>query len=160
MGFEGSATVGRQYWDAALRYGADWGNMFRVIAGVGYFKNTETLPGDVEQTDDTGWGGSIAIRHIPTGLNIAFNHAVISHTENCAVRGVVSGLCRGDDEVSYVKGGIVSNLTEWGLTVFYGSERRSHRRGWRCCRQAAQRFQCYFGRHSHSFLKSFDRPDS
>ncbi len=75
-GFEFSAAWGDDdYWDVALRYNADWGKHLRVAAGIGYFRNTTEDEGDIIPKQDTGVGGSIALLHIPTGLNIAINHA-------------------------------------------------------------------------------------
>ena len=127
-GFEFSAAWGdADYWDVALRYNADWGNHLRVAAGIGYFRNTTEDEGDVIPKQDTGLGGSIALLHIPTGLNIAINHAVVNHTDDCNVAGAdaagpgaVSGKCRGPDRFTYIKGGLIRKILDYGPTAFYG----------------------------------------
>ena len=132
MGFTASASWGMDDWkDAALRYSGTWGQVFEVKAGIGTYQNTTKVgaplitPGlpvveNREPVDDEGWGGSIALLHKPTGLNIAFNYNTESHTDNCSVRGTVSRECRGDDELFYVIGGIIRELNSLGPTVFYG----------------------------------------
>ncbi len=74
----------------------------------------------IEDTEDTGFGGSFAARHNPTGLNFAVNYAIESFTDDCAEPGAVSGDCRGNDEFLYLKGGLVRDFVEWGPTAFYG----------------------------------------
>jgi outer membrane immunogenic protein len=108
------------YWDAALRYEGEWGGLFQVKAGVGYWRDTTEEKGAVEETDDEGIGGSLAIRHVPTGLNLAVNYATASHSNDCAEPGLVTGECPGRDEFVYVKGGIVRDFIDWGRTAIYG----------------------------------------
>jgi hypothetical protein len=147
LGFEASASIGRpesialvdmgqfvfdrtergMFTDAALRYSADWGETFRVSAGIGIWKDTSREWDADEPTNDRGWGGSLALMHIPTGLNIAGNFGTVSHTKQCAEPGEVSGRCRGADRFIYTKGGIVRDLFTWGPTAFYGE----YYKGWK-----------------------------
>jgi hypothetical protein len=132
MGFTAAASWGMDDWkDAALRYSGVWGQVFEVKAGIGTYQNTTKVGAPVitpgfpvvetrEPVDDEGWGGSIALLHKPTGLNIAFNYNTESHTDRCFSRGAVSGECRGDDELFYVVGGIITQLNSLGPTAFYG----------------------------------------
>ncbi|MDP9137813.1 MAG: hypothetical protein M3N38_06510, partial [Pseudomonadota bacterium] len=109
------------------RYARDWGDQFRIEAGVGVWRDTTEEVAAKEDTEDTGLGASLAARHTPTGINFAVNYAVESFTDDCAEPGVVSGDCRGNDEFLYVKGGVVRDLVEWGPTAFYGE----HYWGWK-----------------------------
>lgn len=82
-GFNFDAAWGENdYWDAALRYSRVWGNAFWVKGAIGYWSNRSEEIGADEPTEDEGWGGSIAIRHVPSGLNLAFNYATEGHTDN------------------------------------------------------------------------------
>ena len=121
--------------DIGIKYTGIWANQFLVKAGFGAFRdNTEAPddrgvlpPGDpIERTEDTGVGGSFAIRHIATGLNIAVNSAALFDTKKCLEPGVVTGRCRGPDKFVYVKGGVVRKFNSWGPTAFYGE----YYRGW------------------------------
>ncbi len=141
--FEFSASWGENdFWDVALRYNADWGKILRVEAGIGYVNNTteDTLfrfpPRDLanqlsedplEPVDDVSWGGGLAVRHLQTGLNIAFNYGTQRHTDECLERGLVSNRCRGRDEFYYINGGIVRNFTGRGDTAFYGEYQQVRR---------------------------------
>jgi hypothetical protein len=147
-GFEASAAIGRPqevflvnqetdihftdreggvYWDAAVRYSQNLGDSFRVEGGVGYWRDTTEEDDATEPTEDEGWGGSLAVRHEPTGLNLAVSYAAEDHTEDCEEPGEVSQDCRGQDQVVYVKGGIVRDLFEWGSTSFYGEYHRGRK---------------------------------
>ena len=118
-GFEASVAWGsNDYWDVALRYRDTWHKTVKVKAGVGYFSNTSEK--DAENVRDIGWGGSLALLHIPTGLNIAFNHGRMEHTTNCLEAGAVSGRCRGPDIFHYVRGGILREYFSIGPTAIYG----------------------------------------
>jgi hypothetical protein len=85
------------------------------------------LPVVNSAVEDTHWGAGIAVRHKPTGLNIAVNYSTEEHTDRCVDRGVVSGACRGDDEFVYVVGGIIRDLNSLGPTAFYGEYYRGTR---------------------------------
>lgn len=132
-GFEASASWGRDdYWDVALRYSGTWADVLKVKGGIGYYRNRSEENGNgnngFEPVEDQGWGASLAFRHIPTGLNLAVNYGRLSHTKRCEHRGVVSGLCRGDDEFYYVKGGVARRLfASLGDTAFYGEYYRGTR---------------------------------
>jgi hypothetical protein len=151
MGFEGAVSVGRPqeifplrgsnfefndtrgglFRDAALRYTGTWNNMFRVNAGIGFWKDDAEEQDAEEPTQDRGWAGSLALLHIPTGLNLALNYGTESHTNRCVEPGEVSGRCRGDDRFIYAKGGLVRDLfnwgPSWGPTSFYGE----YYKGWK-----------------------------
>jgi hypothetical protein len=105
--------------DFGIKYFRRWGD-FLVRAGFGIVRNTTEERDAEEPTEDTGIGGSFAVMHLPTGLNIAINHAVTRHTNKCFEPGLVSGKCRGKDQFTYVKGGIVKNVFGWGATSLYG----------------------------------------
>jgi hypothetical protein len=116
------------FWDAALRYKGDLGKAFHVEGGLGFWRDTTEEKDAEEPTKDTGVAGSLAIRHVPTGLNIAVNYGLEGHNDQCAQPGVVTGNCRGDDQFLYVKGGLVrENLVKPGQTAIYGE----FYRGWR-----------------------------
>jgi hypothetical protein len=151
MGFEGAASVGIPqelfllrgskyvydqrgnglFRDIGVRYSADWANLIRVRAGIGVWKDDTEEKNAEEPTDDSGWAGSLALLHIPTGLNIAVNYGVETHGNRCIEPGGVSGRCRGDDRFIYTKGGIVRDLFDWGPswgpTAFYGE----YYKGWK-----------------------------
>ena len=119
MGFQVSAATGEDnFWDAALRYRAEWDKTYKVRAGIGYFANTEEK--NSEHLRDTGWGGSIAVMHIPSGINIAYNHGRMEHTDLCKERGAVTGSCRGADVFHYVRGGVFRTFNVLGPTSLYG----------------------------------------
>jgi hypothetical protein len=130
MGFQASAAVGQDdFQDVALRYGGEWFDVLEVQAGVGFYRNTTEgnttdpvtgRPLVNDPVDDEGWGGSIALKHKPTGLNIAVNYSTLSHNDRCFNPGLVSLGCRGDDELLYVIGGIVRDIIPLGATHFYG----------------------------------------
>jgi hypothetical protein len=111
--------------DFGVKYFRRWGD-FLVRAGFGVFRNTAEEHDAEEPTEDTGWGGSFALMHIPTGLNIAINHGEIKHTDKCIEPGVVTGKCRGQDKFTYVKGGVVKNVFGWGASSLYGE----YYKGW------------------------------
>jgi hypothetical protein len=123
-GFQAAVSTGMKYfWDTALRYSAALGakKEIDIKAGIGYFENrTERDFILVQPREDAGWGGSFAIRHNPSGLNIALNFATMRHTGKCNEPGAVSGKCRGEDTFYYVKGGIIRKLVGLGPTAFYG----------------------------------------
>jgi hypothetical protein len=137
MGFEGKVGVGQPndivltgqptmfkshglFTDAGIVYNRTWDRTFRVLAGVGVWNDTTEEPGAEEPTNNFGWGSSFAIRHIPTGLNVAVNYGWEKHTNQCAEPGEVTGRCRGEDQMLYFKGGIVRDFFEWGPTSIYG----------------------------------------
>jgi hypothetical protein len=117
-GLEASAAASEHYWDAALRYQHEWAETFELKAGLGAWK--DTLSDSSEPVNDVGVGGSIALRHVPTGLNISFDAGTVSHTDNCEDPGEISGECPDRDAFYYVKGGIVRDFTKWGATSIYG----------------------------------------
>jgi hypothetical protein len=118
--FQFNDKTGGVYWDLGLRYSGEFGKAFRIEGGIGYWMDTSEEKGAEEPTEDMGAGGSFAIRHLPTGLNVAVNYADESHTDDCADPGEVSEDCRGDDRVLYLKGGIVRDIVKLGPTAFYG----------------------------------------
>jgi hypothetical protein len=113
--------------DVGLKYSQTWANAFLVKAQVGAFRDTTEDRDAIEPTNDTGWGASVAVRHIATGLNIAVNGGSVKHTDKCAERGAVTLSCRGEDKFLYTKGGIVRKFNAWGPTALYGE----FYRGWR-----------------------------
>ena len=124
-GFEASTAWGRDdYWDVALRYKGEWAKTFKARAGIGYF--IDTTERKTENVRDTGWGGSAALLHIPTGLNIAYNVGRMEHTSRCDERGKLSNQCRGADTFHYVRGGIVREYISLGPTAIYGEYYRGH----------------------------------
>jgi hypothetical protein len=137
MGFEASAAWGQDdFWDAALRYRGEWAGVLEVRAAIGYHENTTEgntidpvtgLPIVNATLEDSHWGAGIALKHKPTGLNIAVNYSTEQHTDRCLDRGAVSGACRGDDEFVYVVGGIIRDLNSLGPTAFYGEYYRGTR---------------------------------
>ena len=127
-GFQAAtAWGGDDIWDAALRYSGQHGQML-IVAGIGYFSDRQEASDDPEKVEDRGWGGSIAARHVPTGLNLAFNYSTMGHTNNCDEPGAVSGRCRGDDKVYYITGGLERQFNSYGPTSFYGEYYRQTKR--------------------------------
>jgi hypothetical protein len=128
MGFEAGIAWGEDdFWDVALRYDSVWRNVLHVSGGIGYFSNRTEEAGDLVPKEDQGWGGSIAVLHIPTGLNFAYSTARQTHSNNCNVPdadaqgpGAVSGKCRGADTFHYFKGGLIRKIFSVGPTAFYG----------------------------------------
>jgi hypothetical protein len=117
--------VGGHVQDVALRYLDRW-DQFVVAGGVGLWRDTAEEKGADEPTNDLGWGGSLAVLHKPTGLNLAFNYGNEKHSKVCADPGEITGSCRGEDRFAYVKGGIIrDDLLSWGPTSFYGEYLRS-----------------------------------
>ena len=110
--------------DAALRYSHKW-NQFRVAGGIGVWSDTTEEAKAKEDTEDLGVGMSFAVRHDPSGLNIAVNYARRTHNDDCAEPGEISGDCRGPDAFLYTKGGMVRDLISWGPTAVYGEFFRS-----------------------------------
>jgi outer membrane immunogenic protein len=119
--------TGGVYADASLRYEKDVNQTFRIEGGVGLWSDTTEEQGATEPTEDLGYGGSLAIRHIASGLNASVNYANKSHTDNCEEPGPVSGECRGDDTFLYAKGGMVRDFIDWGPTALYGEYFKSWR---------------------------------
>ncbi len=126
QGFEASTSHGLDYWDAALRYREEWAKTFRVRAGIGTFVNSADR--DDKKVHNTGWGGSAAILHIPTGLNIAYNQGLMNHIKECEERSAVSNKCRGAETFRYVRGGIVRDFIALGATSLYGEYYRGRNR--------------------------------
>jgi predicted porin len=148
MGFEASVAWGKDdFWDVALRYKGEWAKAIEVQAAIGYARDmTEGHSaavfdpvagrqiGDKPIVEDSHWAAGLALKHKPTGLNIAVNYSREEHTDDCqkiasvpggqhavSDRGVVSGECRGPDEFVYVIGGIIRDLLpSLGRTAFYG----------------------------------------
>jgi len=118
--------TGGIFTDVGLRYSGSWGSVFRVKAGIGAWRDTTEEKDAEESTKDTGWGGSLAVMHVPTGLNIAFDYGTESHAGRCAEPGAVTGKCPDDDRFIYVQGGIIRDFFEWGPTALYGE----YYRGW------------------------------
>jgi hypothetical protein len=114
-----SVRDGGVFADAALRYKHKW-NDFRFAAGIGAWSDTTEEHKAKEKTEDLGFGLSFAVRHDPSGLNIAVDYARRTHTNDCAEPGEISGNCRGPDAFLYAKGGMVRDLITWGPTAVYG----------------------------------------
>jgi hypothetical protein len=126
-GFEFNDRTGGVFADAALRYLKDVNSTFRIEAGAGVWSDTTEEEGATEPTEDLGFGSSLAIRHNPSGLNASLNYGNISHTDDCAEPGAVTGECRGDDTFLYAKGGVVRDFIDWGPSAFYGEYFKSWR---------------------------------
>ncbi len=108
------------YWDAALRYASKVGSDFLVEGGIGYWNDTTEDKQAVEPTENQGVGGSLAVRHEPTGINLAINFGAEEHTDKCADRGAITNKCAGPDKFINVKGGIIRDIVSFGRTSFYG----------------------------------------
>lgn len=120
-GFKAAAAYdGVDYWDVGLRFEKTWEEQVAFGAAIGYWKDTTGEIGADEPTEDSGWGASVAMRHLPSGLNIAFNYSTADHANRCAEPGAISDACRGDDYVYYVIGGIERDFTGIGNTSIYG----------------------------------------
>jgi hypothetical protein len=162
MGFDFGLSWGKDdFWDAGLRYRETWHEVLEVAAGIGYHRDTaeghsatvfnpltDTLIGDTPHREDIHWGGGVAVRHKPSGLNIAVDYTSERHTDDCTVladvlgagsstvighqmvrdAGEVSGKCRGPDEMVYIVGGIIQDIfPALGPTSFYGEYLRADR---------------------------------
>jgi hypothetical protein len=120
-GFELSASAGNdEMRDIALRYNQEFSKTWKVKAGIGYYRTEQQVIGTTEPVKDQVLGGSFAIKHVPTGLNIAYNTAGLKHTTGCTEPGVLSGRCRGNDVFHNFRGGIVREFNSLGETALYG----------------------------------------
>ena len=125
-GFELSASHGsNDMRDIALRYNQEFAKTWKFKAGIGYYHAASVKAGSTEQFNDQVIGGSVALLHIPTGLNFSYNTAGMSHGDACAERGVLSGKCRGNDVFHNFRGGVVREFNSLGKTAFYGEHYRS-----------------------------------
>ncbi len=109
-GFSVSASWGEDdYWDVALRYANQFANTLRIAAGIGYASDTE--PGNLDSARNTTQiSGSIALLHIPTGLNIMFA---------AGERSDASATTRNPN-FWYIKGGVNNRFFALGNTALYG----------------------------------------
>jgi len=107
------------YSDGALRYRDDIANAFRIESGIGVWRDTTEEEDATEPTEDTGYAGSLALRHIATGLNASINYGNENHNDHCDEPGAISRDCRGDDNYLYLKGGVVRDFTSLGPTSLY-----------------------------------------
>ena len=114
--------------DIGIKYQGFWAKAFEVKAQFGLIRDTSESKDAIEPTEDVGVAGSFAIRHKATGVNLAVNTGVLSHTDKCLEPGVVTGRCRGDDHFLYLKGGVVRDFVPWGPTAFYGEYYNGRRR--------------------------------
>jgi hypothetical protein len=131
-GFTFGIAYGEDYfWDAALRYTAEFGG-FRLAGAVGYRRiqdqeaDTFNLPpgastGPTANTHREMWLGSGSILHVATGLfvNAAFYQYEYKGTN---VGEVISGTTanRPDTTFWYVAGGLSQNWFGPGKTALYG----------------------------------------
>jgi Gram-negative porin len=130
-GFELSGSIGNdQMRDVALRYNQEFNKTWKFKAGIGYYRTEAPVVGTTEPVKDQVLGGSVALMHIPTGLNIAYNTAGMSHTDGCTEPGALTGKCRGNDVFHNFRGGIVRGFNSLGDTSLYGeyyfSKTRNH----------------------------------
>ena len=100
----GSDAAGEdEQWDVALKYAQEFGAI-RVAAGIGARQET---------TGTDAWGGSVAAIHVPTGLNVSFHYG----DEDDAP----GGTSDFDDEMWYVKVGVLGAWSSLGKTAIYGA---------------------------------------
>jgi predicted porin len=130
LGMTGSVSYAEDdQFDVALRYANEFRGEFRVAAGIGYWMVSDFSDannGDEannEDTDREGWGGSIAMMHVPTGLNIAFNYAKEEEEAELAANAA------NEDEttIMYVTGGISQKFFSPGKTSIYGEYHKTTR---------------------------------
>jgi hypothetical protein len=130
-GLQLSAAAGENdFWDAALRYGADLGQ-WRFRAGVGYMRDTD--PGSragIGTRDRREWKGSASVINVPTGLfvtgavvnrefhgNDPSDQAVFG--ENTVGLVTAPGSNRPDLRYGYLKAGVRRPFTSLGDTKIY-----------------------------------------
>jgi hypothetical protein len=70
----------------------------------------------------------LAVKHLATGLSLAFNAGTEDHANICEEPGAVTNRCRGDDLFTYAKLGLEQDLIAWGPTSFYGEWFRGHQK--------------------------------
>jgi predicted porin len=115
-----------QTWSVALRYAGEF-NSIRIAGGIGYHEedgsvyeegcatNPSIYCGDfVHDSFRRGWGGSLSIQHVPTGLFIAGSYGEQQDTDN-----TFNGLRDKTDGWSVV-GGIGQRWSSLGKTTFWG----------------------------------------
>ncbi len=116
-GFTASGTYGLDdAYSVALRYANEFGGVLRVAAGIGYMnRSDESVNLNNDQGELTQLSGSLAVMHVPTGLNVAFStgQAESSDTGNAAADA-------GKDKYWHVKAGIKQKWTSLGATALYG----------------------------------------
>lgn len=132
-GFELSFAGRDKFWDAALRYRANFAN-WRFRAAIGYLHDTD--PGsraDVGgKRDRREWKGGASLLHTPTGLFItaAFvdrqfrgndpsDQAVFGENRVDPFGDVIAGTHRPDLRFGYLKTGLRKQFTSLGDTKFY-----------------------------------------
>jgi hypothetical protein len=121
MGFQASVSLaGDDMFDAALRYANELGGVLLVEAGVGYSANSgysdDETGNNGDDEDTESWGAGIALKHMPTGLNIAFNYQTVESEHELAASKV------NDEETTsyYITGGISQRFFSPGTTSIYG----------------------------------------
>jgi predicted porin len=118
------------YWDAALRYAAEW-HGFRVAAGIGYrrFHDQEPdvlvgfplFPRPLHDTDRRGLLTSGSIMHTATGLFLSGTLSRYSFhgTNQQEIFDQDPDRNRPDIDLWWVDAGIQRKWTGWGNTTFY-----------------------------------------
>ncbi|MCP4935200.1 MAG: porin [bacterium] len=104
---------GVDVWDMALRYANEFGPI-RIAAGIGYTTTDDDTNAAGAAVDGANVMGSIALLHVPTGLNVAF----AAGTE---VDGGLGTLVADvyDKQFWHVQGGVNSNFFGPGNTSIY-----------------------------------------
>ncbi|WP_088343235.1 MULTISPECIES: hypothetical protein [Rhodomicrobium] len=131
-GFKVSASWGENdFWDVALRYAGLWGQ-FKVAAGVGYSKWTDSATGGIGggggsescivganlHTDCSDLGMSAGIMHVPTGL---FAHVAYGlKTDDNAQTAFFAGEEDDTSDTIYIQAGIEKNWFGVGPTTIFG----------------------------------------
>lgn len=118
LDYPADGDSGVDAWDMALRYANEFGPI-QLAAGIGYTFVDHDTDATGLNLDGANLMGSVAIKHVPTGLNIAvaagkeFDGGLLS-----ADAGI--GIDTADASFWHVEGGIVKNFTGVGDTSIYG----------------------------------------
>jgi hypothetical protein len=134
QGFIYSASIAEagDYWGMMLRYANEF-NGVRVAAGIGYERTTDrATPATLDPTaaaftgpkpDQSFWGGSVAVMHLPTGVFIQGHYMTGDYNDpNHVVSGYwgsAGGATKSDWTHWLIQGGIAKNWFGIGNTALY-----------------------------------------
>ena len=112
-------------WSASLRYKDEWGENFKVGAGIGYedFRDERLQAGGGGlagfQRDIKEWGASASILHTPTGLFVTGAYSTSENDDTNRINaGVFTGTSSPDMDAWDVQGGVHKKFLDLGLSTF------------------------------------------
>ncbi len=115
----GNIDKGTDIWDGGIYYANIWGDQLQIQAGFGYGELVPDDPNAEERLDARFWGTGVAVKHLPTGLNFAFNYGNRKNTGHCEEPGAISEMCPDTNDFYYAVGGLVRKFSDRGRTSFY-----------------------------------------